>query len=168
MKKEEKNLIKKLMSDSISKEEFLLQFPLRIGTERHYFLDKIEKVHRQKNADDLDDLLFLCFSFELFDGEYVLILCKLLIENWHHSHEDIVMLLQSLRDPRSTESLYQAATMKFEYLNYDDTYALAVKCCWALGDINTDLSREKLKILAKSDNKIIKDNAIFQLNRKHT
>ncbi|WP_145973675.1 hypothetical protein [Phytobacter massiliensis] len=57
--------------------------------------------------------------------------------------------------------------MKFDYLDFDDSYALAVKCIWALGDIATKESFEKLKLLSKSNNTVIKENACHQL-KKHS
>lgn len=55
--------------------------------------------------------------------------------------------------------------MRLPFLEFDEAFALAVKCIWALGDINTPESREKLRLLSQSDNEIIRDNAINQLNR---
>ena len=63
----------------------------------------------------------------------------------------------------AVDSLYKAILIKFEYLNYTD--ALAIKCIWALGDINTLESKEKLELLSKSKDKVIRKNAIQQLKQ---
>lgn len=58
---------------------------------------------------------------------------------------------------------YKTALTKFDYLDFDEAYALAVKCIWALGDINSEDSRRKLELLTEFQNEIIRDNAIKQL-----
>lgn len=55
--------------------------------------------------------------------------------------------------------------MELDYLDYDDSYSLAVKCIWALGAIGTDNSRDRLKKLASSGQKIVEEAAAHQLNR---
>ncbi|CDG89183.1 HEAT repeat domain-containing protein [Xenorhabdus bovienii] len=65
----------------------------------------------------------------------------------------------------SVDALYQVSNFELDYLDFDDSYALAVKCIWGLGDIGTPEALEKLKILSISDNEIIKENAINQLKR---
>ena len=42
---------------------------------------------------------------------------------------------------------------------------IAAKCIWALGEIRTVEAKEKLKLLTQSNNKIIKENALMQLER---
>lgn len=88
-------------------------------------------------------------------------------EPWHHQHEDIATLLDFLKSPNSIECLYKITLTEFEYLSYDDSYALALKCIWALGNINTEESKQKLELLSKSENEIIRQNARKQLERKN-
>ena len=40
-----------------------------------------------------------------------------------------------------------------------------MKCIWALGDIGTPEALNKLTTLSKSDNDVVRDNAIKQLAR---
>lgn len=87
------------------------------------------------------------------------------MESWHYRHEDIASLLQDAKSPTSIDALNKAVMTKFGYLDFDDSYALAVKCIWALGEIGTPEAMDKLTKLSKSDNKIIRDNAINQLKR---
>ena len=86
-------------------------------------------------------------------------------ESWHFQHENIASIFQKIKSPKTTDSIYKAAHTQFEYLEYDEAFALAVKCVWALGDIHTPESREKLELLAQSEEEIIRTNAIYQLNR---
>ncbi|WP_288812118.1 MULTISPECIES: hypothetical protein [unclassified Sphingobacterium] len=43
-------------------------------------------------------------------------------------HEEIAFMLQSLADPKTVDSLYQASMLQFVYLDYDDTYQFTRKC----------------------------------------
>ena len=84
---------------------------------------------------------------------------------WHTQHENIASILQELKAPESVDCLYQAAVVDLDYLDYDEAYALAVKCAWALGAIRTEQAKEKLHMLAKSENPVKRDAALYQLKR---
>lgn len=94
------------------------------------------------------------------DNDFTDILLSLLDEKWHTSEEDIVSVLEIIKDPRSIDKLYEVA---INVPDYDDMRALAKKCMWALSAINTPESIQKLKLLQGSDDQIIRENAIFQL-----
>ena len=83
--------------------------------------------------------------------------------SWHFKHEDIVSTLDYLGDNRSVEALYAAALAKFDYLNFDEAYALAVKAIYALRNIGSPEAIEKLKILSESNNEVIAHNATKRL-----
>lgn len=92
---------------------------------------------------------------------------NLILCGWHKQHENIAMILQRLKSPKSVDYLYTTINKKYSYLDYDDNYALAVKCIWALGDIGNKEAKEYLKKLLNSENEIIIDNARKQLERKN-
>lgn len=94
------------------------------------------------------------------DEDYTDILLTLLDEKWHMQEEDIVGILELIKDPKSINKLYDLIV---DIPDYDDMRALAKKCMWALSAINTVESREKLFLLKESHDSIIKENAIFQL-----
>lgn len=94
------------------------------------------------------------------DREYTPFLLKLLDEKWHISEEDIVSVLEMIKDPESIDKLYETAVNIPEW---DDMRGLAKKCMWALSAINTSEAINKLKMLQNSDDVIIKENATFQL-----
>lgn len=75
------------------------------------------------------------------------------------------MLLQRLKLPSSIEVLYETAIKEYEYLDYDEAHALAVKCIWALEDIGTEYAEQKLQLLLNSNISVIKENAQKQLDR---
>ena len=69
--------------------------------------------------------------------------------------------------PSAALALTMAIT-EHPYLEYDEAKALTVKCIWALGALGSAEAVEKLKLLARSNNFIISDNAERQLSRVET
>lgn len=95
---------------------------------------------------------------------YVPALISILKSPEHHSHEDIVSALQILKDPRAAEALFNAALIQHEYLVYDERFALARKCTWALADIGTPDARGYLERLGASSNTFIAAHAQKRLD----
>jgi hypothetical protein len=94
------------------------------------------------------------------DRDYTELLLGLLDETWHRSEEDIVSVLEQIKDPASVEKLYATA---INIPDWDDMRGLAKKCMWALRAINTAESIRKLRALQSVNDDIIKENATFQL-----
>ncbi len=84
--------------------------------------------------------------------------------DWHRSHEDIVMLLEEIGDPESIDCIFSMFSKKPLYLEYDDNCSLEKKCIWALGAIGSKYAVEKLTEISKSNNKVIREAALQQLN----
>lgn len=74
----DRNLIKKLMTKAITKEEFLNDFNVDSAQIQGNIKELLEIAYNEKNADDVEFLLFVGFTFNLFSGNYINILCKLL------------------------------------------------------------------------------------------
>jgi hypothetical protein len=96
------------------------------------------------------------------DRDYTDILLQLLDEKWHTLEEDIVNILELIKDPQSVSKLYDTA---INIPDYDDMRALAKKCIWALSAINTPEAVKKLMLLQNSDDQIIRENANFQIEQ---
>ncbi|MEN5197510.1 HEAT repeat domain-containing protein [Sphingobacterium faecium] len=94
------------------------------------------------------------------DSDYTDILLQLLDEKWHISEEDIISVLELIKDPKSVNKLYEVA---LDVPDYDEMRAIAKKCIWSLSAINTPEAVQKLKLLTKVDDPTIKENAIFEL-----
>jgi len=157
--------IKELMLENIHPEEFLILEKLNEDNIGENVCKQLIKATDEKDLLRVDNLIYLIFSFKLFDEMFLELLNNLLACNWHKQHENIAMLLQKLKSPSSVEILYETTTKEYKYLEYDEFYALAVKCIWALGDIGTKQAKEKLELLLKNNNNIIKENAQKQINR---
>lgn len=157
--------IKELMLKRISKSDFLKSNDIAEENISSEFFARLTRAYIQKSANEVDEMIYLLFSFGVIDEKFVDLLDDLLICDWHWQHENIAMLLQKLKSTKSIDALFETSQKAFPYLSYDDSYALAVKCIWALGDIGTDLALEKLEVLTQSENPIIKKNAIKQVSR---
>ncbi|MGQ8867867.1 HEAT repeat domain-containing protein [Myroides sp. TSA_177.3] len=96
------------------------------------------------------------------DSDYTDILLHLLDEKWHIYEEDIVSILELIKDAKSVDKLYEVA---INIPDYDEMRALAKKCMWALSAINTPEAIQKLELLQSYDDSIIKENATFQLEQ---
>ncbi|AFH95411.1 HEAT repeat domain-containing protein [Providencia stuartii] len=120
-----------------------------------FLYDELDVTIQNQDPDYLEDIITLYFIFEI--NHYPISkLNEILLVTWHYRHEDIASLLQDICSPESINYLYQAIQTKFNYLSFDDSHALAVKCIWALGDIGTQEALDKLEILSNSNNDIIK------------
>jgi HEAT repeat protein len=111
-----------------------------------------------KDAEQVEIALEKYFSTG-FLPEYVPALIELLGKPWHYCHEDIVSVLQRLKDSRAVDALYEEAHSEYDYLNYDDRYGLARKCTWALADIGTPEAKAKLEQLARESNQLVAEYA---------
>ncbi len=163
MTNNDKELIVNFTLGKITKEDFLKKFPVNIENNINYILTLLQDGMKIKNASDIEHALLLAFHFG-YSEIFTPTLCDLIVEDWHFQHENIAIMLKKLKSPSSVDCLYKTALTKYQYLDYDDSQALSEKCIWALGSINTDASKNKLMVLASSDNPSIKRAALLQLS----
>lgn len=166
MNDELKELIYKLFENDISENEFKNKFFNNREDISGYISELLGEIINEKNSEDLELLIYLCFKYNLFTDYIIDMLCEIFEDDWHYKHEDIALLFEEARPIKAINSLYRVAISKYPYLDFDDNYALAVKCIWALGEINTMESKKALERLAVSENEIIKKNALKQLNMR--
>jgi HEAT repeat protein len=165
MTEEERKLTFGYLAGKITEGDFLRAFTVDPRETPNYIVRSLESSIENQSAADVEAVLGLGFRFKLFTEDTVPVLCRLLNAPWHRQHENVASALQGLKDPRSVEFLDRAMNTHFPYLDYDQAFALPVKCLWALSDINTAEARDKLKSMTESDNKIIRDNAQRLLER---
>lgn len=157
----------RLIFGTISKEQFLELIKVKSEDLGNELFEMLNFAYKQRSDVNVEIALYLVFTYELFSENYLDVLNNLILCDWHEQHENIAMLLQRLKSPKSVDYLYNAVNKKYSYLEYDDSYALAVKCIWALGDIGNEEAKEYLKKLLTSENEIIVENAKKQLERKN-
>ena len=114
----------------------------------------LEQSLASHEADEVELAVTLAHYFGL-QREQTPILCKLLLEDWHTSHENIASSLQKLADPRSTDSLRQASQFRLAYLDYDENHGLARKCTWALAAIGTAEAIEALVWISENSDEMV-------------
>jgi|KBSMisStaDraftv2_1062788.scaffolds.fasta_scaffold614829_1 hypothetical protein len=141
----------------ISLEEFLRRFPSSV-VDGKLASGLLEEAWRTKNSDDLQSVLMIGHTFG-FGPDQIAILCRLLEENWHFDHENIVSALDKFRSPRAVDALFHATQWIPDYLEYDETRALAVKAIFALAKIPGVESQSKLEVLAGSHDEILQKRA---------
>lgn len=152
-------------SRRISKEEFARQFPAAVEHGK-LALGLLEEAYRLQDDGELECALTVGFTFG-FDPEHSEILCSLAEADWHVRHEDVVSALGDLRSPSAVGALFRATQWIPKSLEYDDSRALAVKAIWALGKTAAAEAEKKLQALARSDNAILRNAALEQLEQRH-
>lgn len=154
-----------LTNGSLSEDLFLKHFQTYGG--ESLVLGLLKQAKDERDSDGAEYALLVGFKLG-FKSDSSVVLSELLTAPWHEKHEDIAIALRQLKAECSVDALYETALTKYDYLDYDDSYALAVKCIWALGTIGSQVATEKLKLLEKSENEIISEEAAKQLERLHS
>ncbi|MBY8872082.1 HEAT repeat domain-containing protein [Micromonospora sp. PLK6-60] len=118
-----------------------------------------------KDADDAEAALVVCSEFGV-TSEALEPLLQLAAADWHQRHEDVVTAIGRFKDPRAVGALLQATLLVPDYLDYDDSRALATKAIWALGVIPGSDAQRALRELLDSDDAILRAGAEQQLARR--
>jgi hypothetical protein len=161
-----RELFNNLYNGNLDKNSFFREFLSKTGVNfnEKFCLESIEKASLLKDAESIDTFFQMGLMYG-FSTQSVSVLCKLLLLDCHHVHEDIANLLKELKDPISINFLYKATEIQFEYLDYDDTYQFARKCIKAIGAIGGSEAIYRLEQLSKSPIHEIADYALKELNR---
>lgn len=160
-----KKYILDIIAERITREDMQKELNMTEKEVFEYSIEMMKSSLAKEDATLLEYAIYLTYIYEEHLKDYVYLLNRLLICGWHYSHEDIAWQLQQAKSPTSIKYLYDTVYAKYDYLDYDEAYALAVKCIWGLGDIRTEEAIERLKILTSSENEIIKKNALYQIER---
>jgi len=125
---------------------------------------KLKKAISERNGYSVEELLVQVEESEKSD-EYVYLLIELIESDWHIRHEDVARELQHHGNQSAVSALHRTATRKYSYLEYDNSYALARKCTWALADIGTVEAKQALQELVKQSDPEISGYAEKRLER---
>jgi len=155
------SLIRKWRNSELPLYDYLEQLPDHTFSYTDDLLIEIQEAIRHKASEYLEMLLCIC-SWDGVNNRYTKLLCNLLNADWHEWHEDIVMLLDEIKDPESIDSIYEIA---LKIPDFDDGRSLAKKSIWALGSIGTIKAMGKLKILSENEDPIINKAARLELTR---
>ena len=110
-------------------------------------------------------ILIIIEDYYLEDNSFNEFLIELAYDKRHRQHEDLAFLLEKKHSPKLINCVYDLAVMELDYTKEDEFFNIARKCTYALGYTNTPKAKEKLELLAKNENELIREYAIKQLNR---
>ena len=138
---------------------------------------KVIKFLRDEQKKDIDNdtkyiieiltslILIIIEDYYLEDDSFNELLIEFIYDKKHHNHEDLAFLLERKHSPKLINRVYDLAIMELDYMKEDEFFNIARKCTYALGYTNTPKAKEKLELLAKNENELIREYAIKQLNR---
>ena len=127
---------------------------------------KNDKFQSIRIIDKLMSLIMIIIEdYHLEDDSFNELLIEFIYDKKHHNHEDLAFLLERKHSPKLINRVYDLAIMELDYMKEDEFFNIARKCTYALGYTNTPKAKEKLELLAKNENELIREYAIKQLNR---
>lgn len=98
-----------------------------------------------------------------FNNLHTNILCQLLLEDWHESHEDILMTLETIKDPASIPAIVQSLSLKLDYYTGNE---MPRKAIWALRAINTPEAIREIEKLTDSPDDFTREEAMLNLQNR--
>lgn len=100
---------------------------------------QLEAAIATRNGDVVEAALWLARVSDMPQEAYFMLACRLLTQDWHHCHEELISEFQEAEDPRAVVPLRHAIDLKprLRYLEYDDYGSYYKKCLWALTEIGT-------------------------------
>lgn len=170
MKTKKDELLLAWLERKVTKDDFIKQYT-ELSNQKiinaDYCLNLLNKSYKSEDTNDLEEAIVVGSTIDCFSNQFSEIFCKLLLADWHYSHEDIANILKMIKDPSTVYCLFQAVELKLEYLSYDDTYQFARKCIKALSIIDDDNAVNKLHLLTNSNNSKIVEYATKELRYKN-
>ena len=153
-KEQQKRIIEFIDADILANELEEALGPISLDTPS-LLIALMESAVASGKAEEADAAIGIANGFKndkSFGKQVVPSLLALLKMDAHYNHEDIIGILQRIKDTRAVEGIYNASLLYHSYLAYDETSGLARKCTWALADIGNEEAYEKLKLLAANPN----------------
>ncbi len=140
------------VNDEITIEEFSGFFSGKFEYTQ-VIIDGLYQACEHENKDLVEYLLIAADS-DGVDQAYLKVLDHLLSFRWHEKEEDIVMMLWfDIGGPEIVDCLYKASRIIYDW---DEVRALQRKCIRALHDIGTPEAKEKIKLIANTDDEHVR------------
>lgn len=158
MTEQEKEIVIDVAVGNAPQESLLQLFATPANETDQLVLRLLNEAFDKSDSDGIECALIVGFIFG-FSSRHRRILCDILDANWHRRHEDAVSALATLKSPESIDSLFRAATARFDYLAFDASRALGTKAVSALSDIDDPAAIEKLRLLAESKDAVVSRKA---------
>lgn len=146
-----------------SREDILRHFGTEDG--RALGLRLLRDAVDRQDAVDVSMALAVCFVFGI-TMDHLDLLVQLESADWHREHENVVTALGQLKTSAAVDALCHAAWWIPDYLDFDESRALAVKAIWALGGTPGVEAEQALKQLLSAEGEIVREAARTQLMRR--
>jgi len=153
-----------LWTGKVSDAEFCAAFSTSVVDVKGFGLRVLQEAVATQDGVLVELGLYVGHRFG-FTDEHLGVLMILAGADWHTQHENTVDGLAELRAPSSIDTFYRTATARFDYLDFDEAFALGVKCIWAMGNIASVEAVARLGDLLSCGNDILVENAVTQLSR---
>ena len=139
--------------------QFLAEFTVNVLERPDYLVQLAEDAIHDQNEYDLDLVITLAEHFEI--TRYIdEVLASLLIQPWHHFHDNIARILEFDHNEKTAEYLLQGATYTCDHLDYESDYCeFSRKCLYALLKIGTPKTLQYIRDVACCDHPIIANHA---------
>ena len=164
MNENDKQLIMKLWTGEIKPEELANGFSTNLIENPGYVFELIDQARDKRDSEAMQ---YISGLFVLFEKEELLdVFNKLITEDWHKEHEDIIGTLQAWKDPSSIKPIVTSVNNNYQHLrDACDIGSYAKKCSWALYSIGTKEAFNAIEELSKSQDEEVKDQMIYRLKR---
>jgi hypothetical protein len=164
MNDKERNLVVAMATKDLPPAEFLRQF--RAATDGQKLCREIlAEAIESRSAEDVEWSLLVGFTFG-FTNEHMPLLIELAFADWHERHEDVVSALGDLNSREAVNALLYSTRHIPDYLDFDESRALAVKAIWALGGIECSEADAALNEVMNDPDPILADAAAKQIKRR--
>jgi hypothetical protein len=164
MTEKERRLVLAIVTRELSPTEFLKQFRATVDGQK-LCSELLSEAIESRNADDVECSMIVGYTFG-FTERHLEALLLLVKEPWHVKHEDVVTALGKLRTPKAVDGLLSATKWVPDYLDFDESRALAVKAIWALGSIEGPEADAALNELLNDPDPIVAAGAAKQIERR--
>lgn len=101
--------------------------------------------------------VFFLFHINPIPDRFFPILRKVLLEKWHHSHEDIVSLLELTASTENIETVFETCFLECSYLKSYGREVFVKKCVWALAKYDTQQAWEKIRMLESCSDDLVRE-----------
>lgn len=157
----DKQLILDLVVNKIALDEFYERYSINISADHSYVLRMLELAEQVQDAETIEYLTYLRGYHRDVEPKHIHceIFRRLLLVEWHHSHEYMIEALWFDRDTAAIPVLVQRALGTLPQLDELDDASLRKRTVYAIAKIGGDSAIEALKDLAERGSKQVRETA---------
>jgi hypothetical protein len=150
-------------------EIFLNSYPINLTQEKSYLTNLINATTKEKDGENLDLLLDAIAALELYnDFDYQSAYRKLIKENWHRMHENLVDSLD--KTTFNEDCFIHVLNQTYDYYAdgvEDFMVPIWSKCLWSLYRIGSQKGSDVIQQFSNSEYDYLKNTAnalLFKIN----